>query len=369
LIYISLYIILGAFALLDLLQHAEKIKHLVFWFMAAVLIFISSVRWNVGTDWYAYTDYFNKIESYVANPSANNMERGFTYLNYGVKKLTNNYSILLAIMALFTIGIKARFIAQHTNIMLLSLFLYFCYYLADIFAVRQYFAISITLLSITYIIQRRFWPFLLIIILASLIHITAAFFILAYWIYPLRFSPKHLYGILLIALLLGFADIGGLLTRLAMHVVGIDSRVGEKLLFYNEEALDISVNPYVAFAIGIAKRALFLPIFIAFQPHVGLADRPRYTGYLHLLVFGNVIYLLFVLSLPVMARLSTGFLLFEIFILGYLVFYIQDKALRMAAFLLLLLFGAFRLYNLMAVYWDLYVPFETIFAPTDIVRE
>lgn len=70
-----------------------------------------------------------------------------------------------------------------------------------------------------------------------------------------------------------------------------------------------------------------------------------------------------------MARLSTGFLLFEIFVLSYLVFYIKDKGLRLAAFLLLLLFGAFRLYNLISVYWDLYVPFETIFAPTDIMRE
>ncbi len=361
--------VLGAFALLDLVKNAENIKRLLFWFFVSVLIFISSIRWNVGTDWYSYTDYFNKVESYVENPETNMMERGFTYLNYVVKVLTDNYSVLLALTAILTIGLKAAFIYKHEQIMLLGLFLYFCYYLADIFAVRQYLAISITLWSIPFIIKRRFLPFLLVILLASLIHVTAIFFIFAYWVYPMQFSPKLIYISLLVALFLGFIDIGGLLARLAMHVAGIDSRIGEKLLFYNEETLDMTGNPYVAFAIGVAKRAIFLPIFIAFQPHIAPVDRAKYTGYLNLLVFGNLIYFLFMVSLPVMARLSTGFLLFEIFVLAYLIFYLKDKGLRLLAFLLLLLFGAFRLYNLISVYYDLYVPFETIFAPTDIVRE
>ncbi|MEH6305200.1 EpsG family protein [Olivibacter sp. CPCC 100613] len=361
--------ILGAFALLDLVKNAEKIKHLIFWFFVLVLIFISSIRWNVGTDWYAYTDYFSKVENYVEKPETNMMERGFTYLNYVVKLFTDNYSVLLTLMAVLTIGLKAGFIYKHKNILLLSLFLYFCYYMADIFAVRQYLAISITLWSISYITKRRFIPFIAIIVFASLIHITAIFFIFAYWIYPMRFSPKLIYCSLLFALVLGFVDIGGLLVRLAMHIAGVDSRVGEKLLFYNEETLDMTGNPYVAFAIGVAKRAIFIPVFIVFQPYVAQIDRPKYTGYLNLLVFGNLIYFLFMVSLPVMARLSTGFLLFEIFVLAYLVFYLKDKSLRLVAFLVLLLFGAFRLYNLISVYYNLYVPFETIFAPTDIIRE
>ncbi|MGK9126758.1 EpsG family protein [Olivibacter sp. SA151] len=368
-IYIILYMVLGTFALLDLIKNAEKIKHILFWFFVLVLIFISSIRWNVGTDWYSYTDYFSKVESYVEKPETNMMERGFTYLNYIVKVFTDNYSILLTLIAILTIGLKARFIYKHENIMLLSLFLYFCYYMADIFAVRQYLAISITLWSIPSIIKRRVIPFIFIITIASLIHVTAVFFIFAYWIYPMRFSPKLIYISLLVSLILGFVDIGGLLARLAMHLAGVDSRVGEKLLFYNEETLDMSGNLYVAFAIGVAKRAIFLPLFIAFQPHVAQIDRAKYTGYLNLLVFGNIIYFLFMVSLPVMARLSTGFLLFEIFVLAYLVFYLKDKGLRLVAFLVLLLFGAFRLYNLISVYYDLYVPFETIFAPTDIIRE
>jgi len=369
-IYIALYILLALFALLDLLKNGDKVKPAVFWFMVVLLIFISAIRWNMGTDWYAYAEFFRNIRSYIDRPELNMMERGFTYLNYAVASIDGSYTLLLTIMAILMIGLKAKVFYEHKSIMMICLFLYFCYYMADIFGVRQFLAISITLFSVRYIEARRFIPFLLLILLAASIHITAIFFVFAYWIYPIKYSPILLYGVLLISLVLGFMDIGGFAVKTVMSLVGIDSRVGEKLMQYGSDELDLPTgSPYIAFAVGVAKRALFLPLFISCRRFIPQSHQERYTGYLNLLVVGNVIYLLFMLSLPVIARLSTGFLLFEIFILGYLVMAVRNKWLRLLAFLLLLLFGAFRLYNLIAVYWDLYIPFETIFAPIDIQRE
>lgn len=298
------------------------------------------------------------------------MERGFTFINYAVASLNLNYNALLALMAILMIGIKAKVIFEHRQIMMIALFLYYCYYLADIFGVRQFLAISLTLYSIRFIIDKRFMPFLLIVLLASTVHITAIFFLFSYWVYHIKYSPVLLYSVLLIALILGFMDIGGFAVKTAMNLVGIDSRVGDKLMQYGNDGMETAQgNPYISFAVGVAKRALFLPLFISCRRFIAPSLQARYTGYLNLLIFGNIIYLLFMISLPVIARLSTGFLLFEIFILGYLVITVQNKWLRMLAFLLVMLFGAFRLYNLIAVYWDLYIPFETIFAPSNVIRE
>ncbi|MGK9117686.1 EpsG family protein [Olivibacter jilunii] len=369
-IYIALYILLAFFALLDLLKNGHQVKPLVFWASVFLLIFISSIRWNVGTDWYSYHEFFSNIQVYVAHPEVNLMERGFTYINYAIASMHLGYTALLSLMAVLMIGIKAKVIFEHRQIMMISLFLYYCYYLGDIFGVRQFLAISLTLYSIRFIIDKRFLPFFVTVLIASSIHITAIFFIFSYWIYHIEYSPKFLYSLLLLALILGFMDIGGFAVDTALSIVGIDSRVGEKLKIYGEDGMEtVQGNPYIAFAIGVAKRALFLPLFIGCQRFIAPAYQNRYTGYLNLLIFGNIIYLLFMISLPVIARLSTGFLLFEIFILGYLVIAVQNKWLRMLAFLLVALFGAFRLYNLIAVYWNLYIPFETIFAPSNIIRE
>lgn len=369
-IYITLFILLAIFSLLDLLKNGDKVKPAAFWLLTFLLIFISSVRWNVGTDWYSYTEFFRNIEGYVKTPGLNMMEPGFTYLNYGVYLINGNYNFLLTLLAISMIGLKAKVFYEHKSIMMISLFLYFCYYLADIFGVRQFLAISITLYAVRFIEARRFVPFLLSVLLASSIHITAIFFIVAYWVYPLKFSPLRLYSVLLIALILGFMDIGGLAVKTVMSLVGIDSRVGEKLMQYGDDGMDTAVgNPYISFAVGVAKRALFLPLFIGCRKFIPEIYRDRYTGYLNLLVLGNIIYLLFMISLPVIARLSTGFLLFEIFILGYLVISVRHKWIRLTALFLVVLFGAFRLYSLISVYWDLYIPFETIFNPTNIQRE
>jgi len=356
--------------LLDLLKNGHQVKPLVFWGSVVLLILISSIRWNVGTDWYSYIEFYTNIRSYVAHPELNMMERGFTYINYAIASLNLGYTALLTIMAFLMIGIKAKVIFEHRQIMMLSLFLYYCYFLADIFGVRQFLAISLTLYSVRFIVDRRFLPFLLVVLIAASIHITAIFFVFSYWIYHIRYSPLLLYSALLLALLLGFMDIGGFAVETVLKIVGVDSRVGDKLMEYGKDGMETAQgNPYVSFAVGVAKRALFLPLFISCQRFISPLHRNRYTGYLNLLIFGNIIYLLFMISLPVIARLSTGFLLFEIFILGYLVIAVQNKWLRMLAFLMVVLFGAFRLYNLIAVYWDLYIPFETIFAPTNIIRE
>lgn len=369
-IYLALYILLALFALLDLLKNGHQVKPLVFWGSVVLLILISSIRWNVGTDWYSYIEFYTNIRSYVAHPELNMMERGFTYINYAIASLNLGYTALLTIMAFLMIGIKAKVIFEHRQIMMLSLFLYYCYFLADIFGVRQFLAISLTLYSVRFIVDRRFLPFLLVVLIAASIHITAIFFVFSYWIYHIRYSPLLLYSALLLALLLGFMDIGGFAVETVLKIVGVDSRVGDKLMEYGKDGMETAKgNPYVSFAVGVAKRALFLPLFISCQRFISPLHRNRYTGYLNLLIFGNIIYLLFMISLPVIARLSTGFLLFEIFILGYLVIAVQNKWLRMLAFLMVVLFGAFRLYNLIAVYWDLYIPFETIFAPTNIIRE
>ncbi|HWV73119.1 MAG TPA: EpsG family protein, partial [Pseudosphingobacterium sp.] len=330
---------------------------------------ISSVRWNVGTDWYSYSDFYRDILMYHSNPH-NYMETGFTYYNLFFHYLGAPYSMLLAVSACLMIGLKAKVFFDHKKVMMLCLFLFYCYYLADIFGVRQYLAIALCVYSIRYIEKQRFVPFLVIILLATSIHVTSIVFLLSYWLYKLKYSLLLLYFSLVLAFIGGFFDLGTKVAELVMHLAGVDSRVGTKLtsyLKYTDEY--VPGNPYINYAVGVLKRALFIPLFVYRQRFIGEADRPKYTGYLNLLVFGNIIYLFFSLSMPMIARLSTDFLFFEIFVLAYTLQSFKKNKIKLLFFLLVLLFGAFRLYNLMSVYWDLYMPSETIFAPINIRRE
>lgn len=368
-LYIFLYLLLAAFALLDLLKNGSKVKSIAFWASVFLLILVSSIRWNVGTDWYSYSDFYRDILMYHSNPY-NYMETGFTYYNLFFHYLGAPYSVLLAVSACLMIGLKAKVFFEHRKVMMICLFMFYCYYLADIFGVRQYLAIAICVYALRYVVSKRFLPFFILVCIASSIHVTSIMFLLAYWLYSIRYSPVLLYVVLFVSFIGGFINIGEKAAEVVMNLVGVNSRVGIKLLDYLKHSEEtVPGNPYVSYAIGVAKRALFLPLFIYRQRFVDEEYRSKYTGYLNLLVFGNVIYLLFMLSLPIIARLSTGFLFFEIFIISLMIMSFKNKWIRLLFFVLVAFFGAFRLYNLMAVYWDLYVPFETIFAPSHIRRE
>ncbi len=96
-----------------------------------------------------------------------------------------------------------------------------------------------------------------------------------------------------------------------------------------------------------------------FKDRVEDKKREVYRGYLNLLIAGNVIYFLFILSFPDVTRLSLAYLYYEIFLIGLMISSIHRLQFKVLAFSLLLVFGGFRLYSFMAPYLDYYLPFKT----------
>lgn len=362
-IYIAIFFVLGILASLDLIEGTALIKKLFFGIVIVFLILLSSIRWETGPDWDSYFFFYRDIDLYTKGflMTSNFMEPGYTKLNVWVNALGFSYTGLLAVIAIITVGFKARVIYFHKEILMITLFLYYCYYLADIASVRQFTALSITLFSSIYIVKRKPIIFCALVLLACTIHITSILFLLAYWIYHRKHSATVLYSVLLVSLFLGVVNISDRAINTLVSLVGEEANIAVKLLRYQEEGLDSTINPYFNFLVGVVKRIVVLPLFIWAVKIIDERYKARYIGYLNLLVFGNIIYFLFALSIPVIQRLSVPFLIFEIFIWGYLLISIKEVNLRFFTYLLILLFGALRLYLFLAPYMELYLPFKTIF--------
>ncbi len=362
-IYILIFLILAFLALLDLMNDTKTIKAICFGFVTICLITLSSIRWETGPDWNSYFEYYRDIELYTTGSLAyaNLMEPGYAKINFLIYQFGFNYTFFLTVLAFITIGLKAKVIYHHKVIMMTALFLYYCYYLGDIASVRQFTALSITLLSSLFIVKRKPVIFCLLVLAASTIHIASIFFIFGYWVYHRSHSKKLLYFVLIITLILGVINIAGVAVNFVINLVGGDSNIAIKLLNYQEQGLESTMNPYMSFIIGIAKRIIVLPLFIWGVKIVDEKYKERYIGYLNLLVCGNAIYFLFALSIPVLQRLSVPFLIFEIFLWGYLMVSFKDLPLRFSFYFLIVVFGALRLYTFMLPYKVYYFPFKTIF--------
>lgn len=165
--------------------------------IGSFLFLISALRhYTVGVD----------IEWYVGNfYSISNTQSWSDVIEYGkdpgywcfvklISYITNDHQVYLAIIAaIFAISIS-MFIYRYSNEPSFSFFalLPFSYFYFSMTGLRQTVAISILFFAYKYIREKKLINFLIIVGIASLFHITALVFILAYFIAYRKINYKYL---------------------------------------------------------------------------------------------------------------------------------------------------------------------------------
>lgn len=112
-------------------------------------------------------------------------EIGYIYFNYFLNKVTNNPQFLFIVSSCFIYFSFGRFIWRYSELPWLS-FVFFFLLAFDhtLNILRQCIAIGILFFSFDFIIKRRFIPFAICVVAASLFHTTAILFIVS-WFLPL----------------------------------------------------------------------------------------------------------------------------------------------------------------------------------------
>lgn len=363
---VSIAMILFPFAFLDK-GISNSSKKIILFFMFAIFIIMNGIRWKTGTDWYPYFYGFDNATSYydaVLSPYA--FEWGFGLLNYLVRSFSSSYTVFLFLFALLTIYTKYKVIINERFIEfgLLSTFFYYCYSIGDIVATRQALAISLTLFSILYIIEKNKLNFLLFVLLATLIHRSAIIFIFAYFLYHLDMEKKTLLYIFLTGLLLNFG-----LSRFQVTDMGIPfidtltflSSYQEKIDTYLNVDDDTSsfgqLNPYLITFLGYLKKMIVIFPMLYLRGDKNLV----HSRLVNIVIFGTFIYFVLSSISPDFKRLNGYFEIVEILVLPYLLYSISKKSTRYILILFFCILAVIRLYTAVYSHWDLLDPFYTIF--------
>lgn len=120
-------------------------------------------------------------------------EPGWIIINIFLSSLYSDPWILFACAGGIIILGHFRTYMHYSTIPWLSAYLFLCtIFCQSLYVIRQHIAIALCLLTIPYILQRRFISFLLVVIVAALIHNTAIIFVLAYWAYSLNVNRKFI---------------------------------------------------------------------------------------------------------------------------------------------------------------------------------
>lgn len=214
-----LYLLIFSIPVLFYYLRLKSQSQLVFLacYLLFLALFVGMSDMFGGYDRYIYGEVFDSIADTTTEHGsyrANNVfdyfpsEPGYTLLNIFISFFTaNRYIFILVItfliyMLLFVSLKKYADNYAFAVILFMGLWFYFSFtYL------RQVLGATIVWLSIDYIAQRRFWKFLLVVLIAMSVHKSAIIFFPVYFIPMRKFPPRMIIRLMLLVLLVGISPI------------------------------------------------------------------------------------------------------------------------------------------------------------------
>lgn len=271
-------IFLGLLSIYDSFSNKIKErKHLIFYILL-YLIFFDGLRFETGTDWKSYYNYF------YYGTAEEIYEIGFKQFIYVIKLLTNNYSIFLLIYSSIYYYFVFFKLSQKNNYNIITIFLLYSSLTPMLGAMRQFLALSIIVYSINYIFKKKFYKFILCILIASLFHSSAWLFLPAYYLNK-KLSIKKIILFLLLSIIIRVFFKTILINSFLFNYIPMKSKV---LLYINHKD-NIVTN--IQFITNILKKLCIILIGYKIYKkfNVGLKEvklQNKFNFYLNCLYFG-----------------------------------------------------------------------------------
>lgn len=330
---------------------------LIFAFTIICLFVLSAFRLEMGTDWDRYEEYFDASTWGFDGW----MEYGFTLLNKLVYSISSNYSVMVFVVASIVYTLKPQVIYKLAPYPFLALLMWYVVGIADIFPVRQTISSALLLYSIIFVINKKIWPFLMIVILASLFHSTALIFIVTYFIFDIRISRlvsvTAFIGSFIFAVT-AQAAISDLLGAISNPI--LQEKLNAYLSMGADETFGSIYSSRQVIIRGFVNRGLIMFIVFVLLNNKNKEDRVL-NGWVNMFVFSSLCYFILCSVNIALGRLVSYFDLSQIFIFTYLFKLRMTPVNKLVLFGMLIIYLLYRFYGVVNNYYDLYVPYTSIF--------
>ena len=192
------------------LNKDRKIHWIVNTFLLIVLIgglaTLIGFRYGVGTDFFAYKRMFEIYKDDTWREIFSRGEPGIRIILRLVAYLTDNYSWYMFACAVIATGIPIIVIYRNSENFILGVTIYlFATYLGQCNGMRQCLAVAVVFGGYRFIIKKKFFFFLIFVLIGSLFHVSAIFSIPIYFLQTCKPSWTNTLIILLGAILLRFS--------------------------------------------------------------------------------------------------------------------------------------------------------------------
>lgn len=356
--YYLIWFILFVFTFFEISGLKYKQDIVIFFSFSFFFFVLSFIRWETGTDWEGYYTYFNVLTTLFQE---SDFEWGFSRINELVKIIFNSYTVLLFIFSSIIYYLQTKTIYNLSPYKLFSLFFLWSIFFANVFYIRQTIAIVILLYSLKYIQHKKFFYFFLCVLIASQFHRVAFVFIPAYFLYHMKLSVKKM--LIFLAISVSFSGLISVLFSSYSNLFGpiIQNKL-EVYLALGEDKDTMTETSFAALLLRGVANKLFVFVLLVLALKLNIEDMKKYIGLLNIYWFGIILYFSTVSVSIVFVRFSFPYDMIQIFLIPMALYSIKNEMNRRILFLLFSLFLLLRFYvTLHGSYYDLYVPYRTIF--------
>lgn len=312
-IYLLICLIIIFFSYVEAINNSKLTSTYIGVVICIIMLFFVSLRDKVGTDWDAYYDFYLYGNDRV--------ETGYMLFNNFFSKLGIHYNLFLFFLNLISLLFFYKSLKNYGGLFVISLLLFYCelFLYLNFSGIRQAIAISILIYSVKYSLERKFFPFLICVLIAFSFHVTALLFVFSYFVPQRKFKKQE---VLLIMLLF---------TLLSTIVFGIANLLDGDIAYKAQVYLELhekAPNINQLYLIGTIKRSIIILLVLFFGKKLIETKNGIYFFNLYLIGFG--IYLCtYLISPDIGVRMGSYFLIFEIFLAGNLILYNKKLTTRL----------------------------------------
>ena len=262
-----------------------------------LLVLVIGLRYGFGIDYPAYLHIFEHLGN---TWSVERLEPGFYFLNWIIKALGAPGEVMIFICFLISLYFLHITIQKYSPYPELSYLIFFSIGLLFFYTsgIRQAIAISLCFFSVRYIFEKRVYPFLIILLVATTFHLTALIFLPVYFLARKTFKQYFLFlvyaaslaAIIRPLLVFELANpiislvYGDRFANILLEIAEIESRntgLGLKVIFYNALTIFtiISYKDLISDNSKLVLTNLFIFGMLATNIFGGVPDVARLTWY------------------------------------------------------------------------------------------
>ena len=210
--YFIIWFVIAICTVVNYFSQSRKNDLITYTICYLSLALTSGLRYETGIDYFAYLNIFEGSQNIMEfNFFASYVEPSYAFLNSLFYSLGFDINIMYLTISLITTAILLnsfkRYIGQKYYLLAVIIYYSVSYFLLDMSGVRQAIALSAFVYSIRFIIERRFWKFFFVIVIAFTFHRSAAILLVVYPISRMHIASWLHITILLLGIFLMIAKI------------------------------------------------------------------------------------------------------------------------------------------------------------------